>query len=360
MGHVDGGEEEDRTPDLCIANAALSQLSYPPTSGISLSNRMASGRGIGTLAAGARAVYNGGPGTTRFPTMTDLSPQALDIQYNNRARIPEHAAIFERWRRASALARANSPCQQDLAYGDGPNETLDVFAATQPDAPVLVFVHGGWWRSLDKSDHSFIAPAFANAGAMVVIPNYALCPAVTIEAIARQMTRVLAWVHGHAREHGGDPTRIVVAGHSAGGHLAAMLLCCRWGEVETGLPDRLVDSALSISGVFDLEPLRRTPFLQADLRLTPASVERLSPVRFAPPPPPATLFATVGANESEEFLRQNRSIQQAWGEQVVPVCETIAGTHHLDVLHTLADPQARLHLLALHLLGLGSMPTAHA
>lgn len=237
-----------------------------------------------------------------------------------------------------------------MPYGEGPNETLDVFPAAQPDAPVLVFIHGGWWRSLDKRDHSFVAPAFTQAGAMVVVPNYALCPSVTIEAIALQMTRALAWTYRHAASFGGDPTRIVVAGHSAGGHLATMLLCCRWLQVGLDLPEQLVESALSISGLFDLEPVCETPFLQADLRLKPASARRLSPAFF--PPPAGNLYATVGANESEEFLRQNRLIRSAWGERAVPVCEGVPGTNHLDVLHELADPQAHLHGLALQLLGL--------
>ena len=282
--------------------------------------------------------------------MSRFDPAWLDVQYNNRARIPEHPQIFERWARASAHARESAACHIDVPYGDGPNETLDVFPAAQPDAPVLVFIHGGWWRSLDKREHSFVAPAFTRAGAMVVLPNYALCPSLTIEAITLQMTQALAWIFRHAAQYGGDPQRIVVAGHSAGGHLAAMLLCCRWLQVGLDLPEQLVASALSISGLFDLEPVCETPFLQADLRLTPASATRLSPAFFAPPA--GTLYATVGANESEEFLRQNRLIRAAWGERAVPVCEAVPGTNHLDVLHELADPQARLHGLALQLLGL--------
>jgi arylformamidase len=286
--------------------------------------------------------------------MARPDPAWLDVQYNNRARIPEHAAIFEGWRQASALAREKSLCHTDIAYGTEPGETLDVFTAARADAPVLVFIHGGWWRSLDKRDHSFIAPAFTQAGAMVVVPNYTLCPAVTIEAITLQMVRALAWVYRHAARYGGDPKRIVVAGHSAGGHLAAMLLSCRWQGVASDLPARLMPSALSISGVFDLEPVRRTPFLQADLRLTRASARRLSPVHF--PPPAGRLLTTVGADESAEFLRQNRLIQGAWGTRAVPVCEAIPGTHHLNVLHALADPTARLHQLALALLGLSAVP----
>jgi arylformamidase len=285
--------------------------------------------------------------------MTRIDPEWLDVQYNNRARIPEHPRIFERWSEASALVRERSAARLDLAYGPGLNESLDLFPAhprgAASGAPVLVFIHGGWWRSLDKFDHSFVAPAFNEAGVMVVVPNYALCPAVSIEHIAMQMVRALAWTFRNAALHGGDPQRIVVAGHSAGGHLAAMLLCCDWAAVGADLPPNLVNAALAISGLFDLEPVRHTPFLQTDLRLTPASVARLSPARF--PPPRGRLFAAVGADESEEFLRQNQLIRDAWGGARVPVCETIGGANHLTVLHDLPDPQGRLHRHALQLLG---------
>ena len=288
--------------------------------------------------------------------MARIDPAWLDVQYNNRARIPDHPRIFERWSEASALVRERSAARLDLAYGPGLNEALDLFPAHPrggaSGAPVLVFIHGGWWRSLDKFDHSFLAPAFNEAGAMVVVPNYALCPAVSIEHITMQMVRALAWTFRNAALHGGDPRRIVVAGHSAGGHLAAMLLCCDWAAVGADLPPNLVNAALSVSGLFDLEPVRHTPFLQADLRLNEASAARLSPARF--PRPRGRLFAAVGADESEEFLRQNQLIRDAWGAACVPVCETIAGTNHLTVLHDLADPQGRLHQHALQLLGLAA------
>ena len=282
--------------------------------------------------------------------MSAPDPAWLDVQYNNRARIPEHPQIFERWNSASELARARSLCLLDLRYGDAPTETLDVFPAARNGAPVLVFIHGGYWRALDKRDVSFVAPAFQQAGAMVVLPNYALCPAVTIDQIALQLTRALAWTWRHAAEHGGDASRIVVAGHSAGGHLAAMLLACDWAKIGADLPRDLVASALSISGLFDLEPLRHTPFLAPDLRLTEASVPRLSPAAW--PAPRGPLVAVVGGEESEEFHRQNTLIRQAWGEAAVPVCEAIPGTNHLSVMHDLADAGTRLHRLALGLLGL--------
>lgn len=285
--------------------------------------------------------------------MTPPDPDWLDTQYNNRAGIPEHPQILARWARDSALARENSAACLDLPYGDGAQETLDVFPTARANAPVLVFIHGGYWRALDKRDASFIAPPFVRAGALVAVPNYALCPAVTVEHIALQLVRALAWVHRNAHLYGGDPRHIVVAGHSAGGQLAAMLLCCRWPAVAPDLPARLVHGALAISGVFDLEPLRHAPFLKDDLKLTAASVSRLSPAYF--PRPEGMLYAAVGANESAEFQRQNRLIRKRWGAATVPVCETIAGTNHMDVLNDLADPRRRLHRLALELLGLSEL-----
>jgi arylformamidase len=278
-----------------------------------------------------------------------FDPAWLDAQYNNRARIPEHPQIFARWADESRQARQALSPALDVRYGPAAEETLDVFAAAGPRAPVLVFIHGGWWRALDKADHSFLAPAFVRAGVTLVVPNYTLCPAATIEDITLQMVRAVAWTVREIAAYGGDPRRIVVAGHSAGGHLAAMLACCRWPQVGADLPRRAVQGALAISGVFDLEPVRQTPFLQADLRLTPDAVRKLSPVGF--PPPPVPLAALVGGDESEEFLRQNELIRKAWGPGAVPVCEPVPGRHHLDVLDTLGQPGARLHAVALELLG---------
>ena len=284
--------------------------------------------------------------------MTAHNAAWLDTQYNNRARVAEVPQLLARWVQASALARSRLTCALDIAYGDAPGETLDVFPARDAGAPVLVFLHGGWWRSLDKADHSFIAPAFVQAGAMVVVPNYALCPTVTIEQIALQTTRALAWAWRHAARYGGDARRIRVIGHSAGGHLAAMLLCCRWPQVQAGLPARLVSQAMAISGLFDLDPLRRTPFLQADLQLTARAVRRLSPAWFAPPG--GRLLALVGADESDEFLRQNQLIRDQWGPRAVPVCEALPGLNHFTVLHDLVDSTGSAHHHGLRLLGLAA------
>jgi arylformamidase len=282
--------------------------------------------------------------------MSRQSPAWFDQQYNNRARVADSAVILDRWARASTLVREQASCALDIAYGEAPAERLDVFPSHVPNAPVMVFLHGGYWRSLDKSDCSFVASSFVDEGAMVVIPNYSLCPQVGMARIPLQLVQALAWVWRHAAEHGGDPMRVVLVGHSAGGHLACMLNCCDWKSVAPDLPHHLVKGVLSISGVHDLGPLRQAPFLQQDLKLDADTVRRLSPALF--PAPEAPVYAIVGADESDEFKRQNRLIRQAWGRRVVPICEEIPGCNHFDILHDLADPQSRSHQLARRLLEL--------
>ena len=277
--------------------------------------------------------------------MPNLDPQYLDRMYNNRALVPDHVRHFSQWAQASEHAREAVACLTDIAYGPSAMEKLDVFPSSQVGAPVLVFIHGGYWRSLDKADHSFIAPAFVNQGACVVVPNYALCPAVTLPQIVMQMVAALAWTHRNISQYGGDPRRITVVGHSAGGHLAAMLLACQWSTYANDLPANLVKNALSISGLYDLEPIMHTPFLQESLRLTPEQVRLTSPA-WMPRPRQGKLLALVGADESAEFVRHNRMIQTAWGKTTVPVCETIPDRNHFSVLEDLSAPWSRLHQLA--------------
>jgi arylformamidase len=276
-------------------------------------------------------------------------PAWLDSMYNNRMLVADYASYFERWIETSKAARASQPCTLDVAYGQSPGEKLDVFHGAAKDAPVMVFIHGGYWRSLDKSDHSFVAPAFTAQGACVVVVNYDLCPAVTIPEITMQMVRSLAWVYRNIAQHGGNPKRITVIGHSAGGHLAAMMLACVWKAYAADLPAKLVKNALSISGLYDLEPLRHAPNVKDSLKLTPAQVRKASPA-LLPAPRKGVLYSVAGGNESAEFLRHNLMIQKAWGKKTVPVCEELPGLHHFSVVDALVEPGHRLHELARQLI----------
>lgn len=288
-----------------------------------------------------------------------LSPDALAQQYNNRVLVPNHTDFFDRWAAASEVVRAGQPCELDLAYGPTPGQRLDVFwpqpLSTQTaqsrggeGAPVVVFIHGGYWRSLDKHQHAMVAPVFTQMGACVVVVNYDLCPSVSIPEIEVQMVRALAWVRTHAGRWGGDGRRVGVVGHSAGGHLASCLLQPMGGG--TGGPEQAGTAALqalSISGLYDLLPLREVAFLSPDLRLTEADALAASPARRPPPAlAQASLWTVVGADESGEFIRQNTLMQAAWGRAVVPVCETLPGLNHFSVLDALVQPGHPLHTLA--------------
>lgn len=222
-------------------------------------------------------------------------------------------------------------------------------------APVLVFIHGGYWRSLDKADHGFVAPLYTQRGACVVVPNYPLCPQATVAGITLAMVEALVWVYRHIARFGGDHRRITVVGHSAGGQLAAQLMTCRWPQVGADLPAHLVRNALSLSGLHDLRPLRAVRFLQTDLKLDAATARRCSPARL-PAPTHGPTYAVVGGAESGAFLWQNQLLQRAWGRRAVPVCEAMPGLNHFTVASALAEPGHRLSQHVLDLLGVADNP----
>ncbi|WP_170094668.1 alpha/beta hydrolase [Simplicispira suum] len=291
-----------------------------------------------------------------------------ESMYNNRALVPDCGEYLQRWADDSAVVRRGQAGVLDLAYGPAASETLDIFPARGPQsnagAPVLVFVHGGYWSALDKSDHSFVAPAFCQQGCCVVVVNYALCPGtasqpVSIPMILEQMERALAWVGENIARHGGDPARITVAGHSAGGQIAAMLLCTAGRDESSQSPVPRLRNALSISGVHDLEPLMHTPRYQSVLRLTPGQIQQASPAR-QPVPAQGELWCAAGGDESAEFLRQNQLMQAAWGTAIVPQTAALPGLHHFSILDTLATPGQALHDMALGLLRAPRVTSADA
>ncbi|MBK6612632.1 alpha/beta hydrolase [Ottowia sp.] len=289
------------------------------------------------------------PSLRHLPHRELPDTQWLERMYNNRMRVPDHGAYFARWAAESALARRSLPCTLDVAYGDGPQERLDAFAAPRAGAPVVVFVHGGYWKALDKSQHSFIAAALHDMGAAAVVPNYAFCPRLSIPQITLQVARAVAWAWRHAASLKGSARRITVIGHSAGGHAAAMMLACAWDAFDPALPPRMVRAAMGVSGLYDLEPLMHTPSLQEVLRLTPRQVHEASPARL-PAPRHGRLVGVAGAQESGEYLRQNRLIQRAWGRERVPVAAALPGLNHFSIVDALARPGHRLNRMVQELL----------
>jgi arylformamidase len=227
---------------------------------------------------------------------------------------------FEAWRTDSLAAKqVIRRFDQDLAFGSSQGQRLDVFygstkavpTATTSALPTLVFIHGGYWRALDKADFSFVARAYTAVGVNVVITNYDLCPNVTLREICLQQANALAWVYRNSPTLGLNKDKIVVSGHSAGGHLSAMLLAAKWPMIAADLPVNLIKGAIVLSGLFDLRPVSRAPFLAKDLRLTEPEAIALSPA-FMPPATNAPLLTAVGELESSAFHHQTALIEKAW------------------------------------------------
>jgi arylformamidase len=275
----------------------------------------------------------------------------LSREYNNRELFPDHPRHFARWQEASARARSTMTCTLDRAYGSSAGETLDIFPARKGDGSALMFIHGGYWRSLDKRDFSFLAPAWVDAGVSLVVVNYDLCPGVTIERIVQQMLAASAWLYRHAEEYGMDEERLYVSGHSAGGHLAAMMLAALWPVFDRSLPKDLYKGALAVSGVYDLRPLVQVGWLNGDLRLDEESAFKASPA-YLPPATRARLTLAVGGLESSEFKRQAALLAQRW-RPVLSGNVAMPGTDHFTVIDGLADPGNALFAAARRMMGLG-------
>lgn len=265
-----------------------------------------------------------------------MTPDEVERGYNNRAAVPDHPQWFERWAVASAQARERYRPTLDLRYGPGPKETLDLFVPAGPARGTLLFIHGGYWRALDKAEHAFVAEAFVEQGLAVAISNYDLCPAVSIATIVDEQRRAIAWLAREGARHGANVSRLVVAGHSAGGHLAAALLATPVGVF--GLERHPVHAAVSLSGMHDLTPMVLFAF-NADFGLDVAQARRLSPI-FAAPATAAPILAAVGGDETSEFLRQTQLLWDAWprnrppgdaGPLVVP------GKNHFSVVFDYVD-----------------------
>jgi arylformamidase len=270
------------------------------------------------------------------------APDKLSLSqlYNNRELVPDHPQYFARWAELSARARSTMICYLDRRYGDAPGETIDIFPARKGDGSCMMFIHGGYWRSLDKKDFSFLAPSCVDAGVSLAVVNYDLCPRVTMEDIVRQMLRASRWLWLHAEEFGMDQDRLYVAGHSAGGHLTAMLMCAVWPAFDRALPKDLWKGGLAISGLYDLRPLLQVDWLNVDLRLDEVAALKLSPA-FMPPATRAPVMTCVGGDESSEFLRQNALLGSRWrsafaGDIPMP------GKHHFSVIDGLADQKSAL------------------
>ncbi len=260
-------------------------------------------------------------------------PIDYEKEYDNRARVPEHPEIFARWQRETEAYRAEARgAVLGASYGPSKRNTVDFFPGqgAGADAPLAMFIHGGWWRTLDPAMFSQMAKGPNAHGVDVAVVGYDLCPNVSIATIIEQMRAAILYLW---RRH---KKRVFVYGHSAGGHLAACMVATEWTTLDPSAPNDLVPSAYAISGVFDLAPLTKVS-QNADLRLTDKSAHDASPLYWKVPAG-RTLDAVVGGIESSEFLRQSKIIVEAWRQGMAQTrYEEIAGANHFTVLDPLTD-----------------------
>jgi arylformamidase len=271
----------------------------------------------------------------------DFTTQAeIDAQYDVERSVPDFTVYARHYVEESRLARHRLRAELDVPYGPTRDETLDVFPAADRGAPVFVFIHGGYWRMLTSKEFSCVALGLQPLGITTVVVNYALCPKVSLDEITRQARAAVAWVLRRIDRHGGDPRRVVLGGHSAGGHLTAMCLQTDWAA-DYGLPTDPLAGAVMVSGLYDLRPLRYSN-MQPMLQFDDGVIQRNSPLfhvrRCATP-----ALVTWGGDEPDEFRRQSEAFVDAWtgaGNRARRVPQE--ARNHFDAIYGFEDPKSLL------------------
>jgi arylformamidase len=261
----------------------------------------------------------------------------LEAEYNNRRRVPDHPGIQDRRIAASEARRKEGKVDLDLSYGKGERNRYDLYRAGSggSGAPVVVYIHGGYWQRGDRRDNGFVAKELNARGISVALPSYSLCPSVGVIDIVAELRQCLKSVWERTKQ------RPVVVGHSAGGHLAASMLATDWSKVG-GVPADLVKAAYAISGVFELAPLIPTSINEA-LKLDQAKAREASPLLWPAPPKDRTFVAAAGGDESQEFVRQALEITAAWSKAGVKAeCVIVPNTNHFTIVEELIRPESAM------------------
>ncbi|MYG51037.1 MAG: alpha/beta hydrolase fold domain-containing protein [Rhodospirillaceae bacterium] len=286
-------------------------------------------------AAAPAAASSGGFLYRNFRTRAEI-----DAQYDVEASVEDFGVYVEFFLSNSERVRRKLKPTLDIPYGPTAAEHLDLYPARAPDAPLHLFIHGGYWHSLSSKEFSFVAEGLVEAGVAVAVLNYDLCPNVTMTEIVRQNRAAVKWLYENARRHNCDPERISVSGHSAGGHLTAMLMATDWAGA-WGLPADVVKSGCAVSGLFDLAPFAHS-WLQPKLKLDAGEIERNSPILHIPQSA-GPLIVTLGGDESAEFHRQSQDFLAAWTRAGLPgTYLDLPGLNHFTVLEGYMDRRSPL------------------
>jgi arylformamidase len=258
-----------------------------------------------------------------------------EVEYNNRRRVPEHAEINARWQAASDAYRATR-AELEQPYGPAERQRYDLYFAGSRPAPLVAYIHGGYWQRGGREGYAFLARALNTAGLDVALPSYTLCPEASVMEIVGELRAFLAALWAKTR------TYPLVTGHSAGGHLTSAMVATDWSKI-SGVPADLVRAGVPISGVFELAPLVGTSINDL-VHLDAASARAASPLLWPPPPEGRTVVAAVGGDESAEFLRQSQELADVWGRAGLKTERLVVpGANHFTVVDALADPTSTLH-----------------
>ena len=272
---------------------------------------------------------------------------ALDRQYNNRLQVPEWSTHLQRWADTSRDAEKKYSPVKDIFYGEGPLENLDIFPSSQPNSKVLVFIHGGYWHKLDKSDFQFIGAGFHSYNVTTVIVNYPLAPVVTIDQIVQSCRKALQWISQHISNYNGDPDQLYIAGHSAGGHLASMMMT---GDLDWALTIKGIKGVCAMSGLYNLLPIQFSDINEVlhldDNTVLQNSPVKLQPVIFCP------FIIAVGGNEADEYKAQSEELFECWKDEAPVVLMEIEGVNHYSIIEEAAQPGTDIHQQLKMLVGL--------
>ncbi|RMP42522.1 hypothetical protein ALO95_200263 [Pseudomonas syringae pv. antirrhini] len=265
------------------------------------------------------------------------TPDEVSLQLDLINHMWDKAPYLEFVGRQSAAARQHLAHIADIRVGARTEERIDVFLSNREKSPIVVFIHGGWWRGGTRKDYSFCANGFVSSGYTVVISDYTLCPSATVSDITQASRAAVIWAYEHADEINGDKDRIFVVGHSAGGQQAAMISVTDWAS--HGVPADIVKAVVPMSGVFDMQPFQSS-WLQAWLQLDGDQVTRESAIHHikASTPP---VMVMLGGEESEEFHRQSLMFVDALGQAGTTVeYHDMKDEDHSSLLFMLGNPDS--------------------
>ena len=269
--------------------------------------------------------------------------QSLDQQYNNRLNAPDHEYHLQQWELVNRQTEKKYPVHKDMAYGELEREKLDIFPSDQPNAKTLVFIHGGYWYKNGPSDVYLVAEAYRAYGVTIVLIGYPLMPDHPLDQLVASCRKAIAWLHQNIFRFNGNPHQLYVAGHSAGGHLASMMMATNWPQSDSTLPNNIISGVCAISGLYNLLPVQLS-YVNEILKMDQATVIRNSPVQLSPETP-CPLILAVGGEETAEYKAQSGELFNRWTEKGADVqLIEVMRTNHFSILTSLLDESSQLHI----------------